>query len=232
LVSSSSSSSSSSSDTHSGYEQVVRLYDSFNSNGPNGKHQCLVLELLGPSIADIIDYLYRDERLPAQLARSVARQVMVGLDFLGQLNIGHGGRSTKMNNRSASSMTNAPAQDIHARNIAFEISELDSLTEKQFLETVGQPETGVVRRIDGFQPEVHVPPYIVRPSTFMKPDLIQRLRSSKVKIIDFGEAFLENKAPAALHTPLVVRAPEVLFNDHIDSRVDLWSMGCLVRLFP
>ncbi|KAK5635875.1 hypothetical protein RRF57_011587 [Xylaria bambusicola] len=59
--------------------------------GTNGKHPCLVLELLGPSIPDLIDSYLHDERLPAQAARSIAYQVLTGVDFLAHLNISHGG---------------------------------------------------------------------------------------------------------------------------------------------
>ncbi len=82
------------SDMHTGREHIVQLLDSFCIEGPNGKHRCLVLELLGPSIPDLLDSYLSDGRLPAQTARSIAHQVLVGVDFLAQLNIGHGGRST------------------------------------------------------------------------------------------------------------------------------------------
>ncbi|KAI9163423.1 Dual specificity tyrosine-phosphorylation-regulated kinase 4 [Paramyrothecium foliicola] len=47
-------------------------------------------------------------------------------------------------------------------------------------------------------------------------------------MIDFGEAFLEDNAPATLRTPLSVRPPEVIFEDRLNQRVDLWSAGCLI----
>jgi len=42
-----------------------------------------------------------------------------------------------------------------------------------------------------------------------------------IKIIDFGRSFSSTAVPQKLHTPLPVRAPEVLFKDSIDYRVDL-----------
>ena len=54
------------------------------------------------------------------------------------------------------------------------------------------------------------------------------LSSPTVKIIDFGEAFFKDSVPGTLHTPLSVRAPEVIFGDAFDRRVDMWSAGCLV----
>lgn len=196
------------SDTHAGREHIVQLLDSFCVDGPNGKHQCLVLELLGPSIPALIDSYLHDERLPAKAARSIAHQVLKGVDFLAQLNIGHG--------------------DIHARNIALAIQHDDSLNERGFLDTLRQPEIGLVHRTDGSPPDIHVPSYLVRPTPFKAKVVLQSLQAPVVKIIDFGESFLPRQTPATLHTPLVVRAPEVLFDDQIDRRVDLWSLGCLL----
>lgn len=75
----------------------------------------------------------------------------------------------------------------------------------------------------------NIPSYIVRPAS-VPAGICQSLRgmSSCIKIIDFGEAFLKGEGPDTLHTPLAVRAPEALFGDQIDYRVDLWSYGCLV----
>ncbi|KAI0531648.1 kinase-like domain-containing protein [Xylaria digitata] len=195
-------------DTHTGRKPIVQLLDSFCIEGPNGKHQCLVMELLGPSIPELINSYLRDERLPSQAARSIAHQVLTGVDFLTQLNIGHG--------------------DIHARNIVLAMPRFDSLDEREFIDILGQPEIGLVQRTDGSILDIHVPSYIVRPTPFRAKEVLQSLQAPIVKIIDFGESFLPNQAPATLRTPLVVRAPEVLFDDPISRRVDLWSLGCLI----
>lgn len=70
----------------------MQMLDHFEETGPNGTHDCLVLELLGPNVPDLIDSSYSDERLPARLAKSVARQALSGVDFLSIHQIGHGGK--------------------------------------------------------------------------------------------------------------------------------------------
>ena len=67
------------------------MLDHFQLDGPNGTHHCLVLEMLGPSVSDWLDARCRDERLPGRLARSIAKQALLGLDVLHQQGIGHGG---------------------------------------------------------------------------------------------------------------------------------------------
>ncbi|KAL2286408.1 hypothetical protein FJTKL_06794 [Diaporthe vaccinii] len=194
-----------------GRNHVMQMLDHFEETGPNGTHGCLVLELLGPNVPDLIDSSYSDERLPARLAKSVARQALSGVDFLSIHQIGHG--------------------DLHARNLAFKIPNLDSLSGQQFYDKMGKPETGLVRRTDGLAPEKtvpNVPSYLVRPTSFTK-HIREALRANPfIKIIDFGESFQMPNTPTQLHTPLVVRAPECLFSDRLDHRVDLWSMACLL----
>lgn len=103
---------------------------------------------------------------------------------------------------------------------------LDRVTEDAFFEMLGKPEIGRVQRRDGKDHEFGVPEYIVKPTSY-RTHLWNSAQS--IKIIDLGESFLCPAVPHTLHTPLSVRAPEVIFQDKIDHHVDLWSMGCMVR---
>ncbi|KAI1593627.1 Pkinase domain containing protein [Pyrenophora tritici-repentis] len=73
-----------------------------------------------------------------------------------------------------------------------------------------------------------MPEYLVWPSMYLT-DVY--LLQQQIKIIDFGESFLHNDVPETLHTPAVVRAPEVIFGDKLDYRVDLWNMGCMISIY-
>jgi len=70
-----------------------------------------------------------------------------------------------------------------------------------------------------------MPRYLVRPTSY---PIDSKSSFSSIKIIDFGQSFLHDKCPGNLRTPLPIRAPEIIFKDKVDYRVDLWSMGCLV----
>lgn len=102
---------------------------------------------------------------------------------------------------------------------------LDKATEDAFFEILGKPEIGRVERHDGKDLEPGVPEYIVKPASYGNRSWNS---TQSIKIIDFGESFSSTAVPHTLHTPLPVRAPEVIFQDQIDHRVDLWSMGCMV----
>lgn len=45
-----------------GSKYIVQLLDDFVHQGPNGSHQCLVFELLGPSIDAVLEEYQEDER--------------------------------------------------------------------------------------------------------------------------------------------------------------------------
>jgi serine/threonine-protein kinase SRPK3 len=64
-----------------GPRHVMQLLDHFDIEGPNGKHGCLVVEFLGPSVADVLSMRFNDERLPATLAKTVVQQALGGLAY-------------------------------------------------------------------------------------------------------------------------------------------------------
>ncbi|BCS18640.1 uncharacterized protein APUU_11468S [Aspergillus puulaauensis] len=131
---------------HPSPRHVVRLLDDFDLAGPNGTHKCLVFELLGPSIPETVDVHFPDGRLPGKLAKTIAKQALIGLDTLHQHNIGHG--------------------DIHTRNLAFTVPCVNNVSEEDFIKILGKPGIGHVRRSDGKDLEPGVPNYIVRPASY------------------------------------------------------------------
>ncbi|CCE27258.1 related to dis1-suppressing protein kinase dsk1 [Claviceps purpurea 20.1] len=193
---------------HPGSAHVNRLLDHFTLVGPNGTHNCLVLELVGPGVQELVLERFKDYRLPSRLAKVFVKQALQGLDFLAANNIGHG--------------------DLHTRNLAVVVPNLDSLNEEDFIARLGQPEIGAVIRIDGAPLTHNLPTHLTRSASFQRRDFTPSSSCSSIKIIDFGEAFFSNDAPSTLQTPLYLQAPEIVFGDRLDRRVDLWSAGCLI----
>lgn len=209
---------------HPGASCVMKMLDRFELDGPNGNHECLVLELLGPSVSDVMDDRFVDNRLPGELAKKVARQTLLGLDYLHQHGIGHGGIRHRKLPVELSKLTKT---DLHTGNVAFTLPLLGSTREDELPILFGKPELGQIRRVSGGPLEPGIPEYLVRPLTY---PLSTSSLSESVKIVDYGESFFDTDPPATLRTPLAVRAPEVVLGQSFDHRVDLWSMGCLVCL--
>ncbi|KAH0364700.1 kinase-like protein, partial [Aureobasidium melanogenum] len=183
---------------------IMQLLDSFQHNGPNGVHDCLVLELLGPSVASVVKKQCASDRLSGHVARKACKDLGLALAVLHRQEIGHG--------------------DIHTGNLAFCVPGLDSLSEDELFEIYGVPKTGPVTRADGGSLRPGLPDYLVWSASF--PASGFNLEKSSVKLIDFGESFFSNETSKALHTPLALRAPEVLFGEEYDFRVDCWSFAC------
>lgn len=78
-----------------GHRHLTRMYDHFHVQGPNGVHDCLVLEVLGPSVCDWVSQRKEDSdyRLPGLVAKRAARQALLALCSLHEMGIGHGGEN-------------------------------------------------------------------------------------------------------------------------------------------
>lgn len=66
------------------------MFNNSTLKGPNGTHKCLVSELVGPSVSDMIEAHFSDGRLPGNLSKRIAKQALIRLDTLHQRRIGHG----------------------------------------------------------------------------------------------------------------------------------------------
>ena len=60
---------------------VVLLLDHFDHTGPHGTHMCMVFQMLGENLLEVIKK-YDYKGIPIDIVRRMARQICVGLDFL------------------------------------------------------------------------------------------------------------------------------------------------------
>ncbi|CAG9329969.1 unnamed protein product [Blepharisma stoltei] len=60
---------------------VVQLLNSFMHAGPNGKHICMVFEILGVNLLEIIK-VYNYKGIPIPICRAISKQVLIALDYL------------------------------------------------------------------------------------------------------------------------------------------------------
>lgn len=75
---------------------IVQVLDWFIHNGPNGSHQCLVLELLGPTLNDIVgDYigiLMDGDLLDAETMLRITRQLLKAMVSIHGAGYAHGSK--------------------------------------------------------------------------------------------------------------------------------------------
>ena len=101
------------------------------------------------------------------------------------------------------------------------------MSEEELMERLEPPDSSPVIRPDGQALEEGIPEYLVWPAP---PPTFALADYGPATIMDFGESFFFGDPPDTLHTPLVVRPPEVIFEEPFDHRIDLWTTGCLVSL--
>lgn len=81
---------------HQGRHYVLSALDPFKHNGPHGEHVCFVFDVMGYHLG-FQAAKYEDGRLPVSSVKSVARQLLLGLDFLHrECGIIHTGTKTKL----------------------------------------------------------------------------------------------------------------------------------------
>lgn len=59
----------------------VRVLDWFEHSGPNGRHMCMVFEVLGDNLLTLIKH-YNYRGIPIPFIRKLTREVLIGLDYL------------------------------------------------------------------------------------------------------------------------------------------------------
>ena len=77
--------------SHPGRMHVSQLLDWFYHDGPNGRHLCIVLELLGPQLSAVAEKC-QNYRLDGNLARRVSRQLLYATSYLHSRGVAHGGK--------------------------------------------------------------------------------------------------------------------------------------------
>jgi serine/threonine protein kinase len=154
-------------------DSIVRLLDSFEHQGPNGTHLCMILEAMGPSVASMLDELPCNlplrrghrSRYPFWMAKRVLHQTLVGLRTLHSKGLAHG--------------------DLQPGNILFAVRGLELATEDELRQDVADENTifGPLKRIDGEQ-DRWAPHYLASGLTLGK--YVDTGPSVQVKLSDLG----------------------------------------------
>lgn len=72
--------------------QIVQLLGSFIHQGPNGSHQCLVFELLGPTVNFVVeDYRMGGDQLDAVTILRMTRRLLKAIASIHAAGYAHGG---------------------------------------------------------------------------------------------------------------------------------------------
>ena len=165
--------------THPGSAHVITILDHFQIQGPNGEHDVVVSQIVGPHLeAMSYDDAVKEDR------GSLVYQVMVGTSSLHHPGVAHGGSVNSHANRST---THGCDLDLHWGNIAFEVSDFDGMPEKNVIRTLGTPFCEPLITEDHRRQTESLPKYVVIAAKL--EDHVKR-DPLRLKIIDLGEGSL------------------------------------------
>ncbi|KAK3296451.1 kinase-like domain-containing protein [Chaetomium fimeti] len=185
---------------------VVELLDAFLHQGPNGDHQCLVFELLGPAVDSVVfDHHHGGDRLDADTILRITRRLLQAVSAMHRAGYAHG--------------------DISGANVAFTTSRLATLSLDDLLKVIGAPKTEKLVRRDGEPLAPGLPEQLVQEARW---DDWSDEDEEDIRLIDLGESFPHATPPAKLAEPWGLQSPEGIFTGKFDHRVDLWRAGCTI----
>ncbi|RDB21945.1 Serine/threonine-protein kinase SRPK [Hypsizygus marmoreus] len=206
-----------------GAAYVMKVFDDFEIEGPNGTHQCVVTELLGPSLAEDIEELYTNERFPPNVGKKIAAQIAHGIAYLHRCGVIHG--------------------DLHLKNILLHHPSLENCSLHEIQLYFGTPETLPIARRDALPitPSAHLPRHLVASSN---PLPLLKLclafpQTVCIKICDFGEALLYRalsqlniNTPIQSNMPRVFAPPEILLHEATipQPAMDIWALAVLLHM--
>ncbi|KAI1428684.1 kinase-like protein [Xylaria sp. FL1777] len=180
----------------------VRLVDCFHHTGPNGTHNCLVTELLGPPLSSILEcYDWRGQTIQPDTMLRASCQLLDAIAFLHQAGFAHG--------------------DVSNANVAFTYK---ITNEEDLFDATGDPVTADYTSDQiPWSPELprHLVQYTGWPGWYEGP-------FEELRLIDLGEAFPIGNTVTSISQPSDLRSPETFFIGSFDYRHDLWRGGCVI----
>ncbi len=208
----------------SGAQFVAEHHRQFILDGPNGRHLCLVLPVLGPSMSELSYHF--NCRLTPQFARTVAYQATRAVADLHSQGLCHGGELTSFRSFPFGKLANR-RPDITTGNLVLGLLDLDCFGEDDIYRLFGRPKTGELETESGEATGPEAPRYIVQAIDFLSCQY--NMITPDVKLIDFDQCFPISSPPEKLlGTPLEFMAPEVAGGVAAGPASDGWALGCCI----
>ncbi|KAI9654945.1 MAG: hypothetical protein M1821_005698 [Bathelium mastoideum] len=165
-----------------------------------------VFELLGPSLIRVsADYGRHGERLKPEIILKITKQLLQAVASLHRAGYAHG--------------------NVSGVNTVFTCRHLTRSSKKEALRIIGLPEWENLVRLDGQAIGRGMPKQLVK--TAIWDDWVEE-DEEDIKLINFGQAFSHGNEPTNLTQPPGLEAPETIFTDSIDYRINLWRVGIVI----
>ncbi|PNP79326.1 hypothetical protein FNYG_07402 [Fusarium nygamai] len=193
---------------------LVVLHDTIKIKGPNGEHDGLVFETMGPNLTTLLKIRPEfqigepwERRFTTSFAKDALRDTIQALHFLHEHGVIHG--------------------DLHPGNILTCVEQLEVTPDTEMNLKQSESDIQPLKRKDG-KKDLWAPSYLLEPRPLnghFSYDL-----HPLVKLSDLGGAFPEEDPimGAKAITPVALRAPETILDERLGKGIDIWAFGCLV----
>lgn len=181
--------------------------------GPNGTHLCTISQFSGPSVAAMSRTTLRlagSKRLRGDLARKVAKQTAMALEFMHSKGFVHG--------------------DLTASNILFQVTDqVRRWPDSEISRMLGEPQTEPVETLDGSPPGLQAPREVVGPVDTTVHSF-QSFLEENIIVVDFGQSFDVNAPPKDYKAATAMHyfSPESRFDDVVTTASDIWELACAI----
>ncbi|KAF7324760.1 Protein kinase [Mycena kentingensis (nom. inval.)] len=202
-----------------GSKHVVRMLDHFVHEGPNGVHQCIVGEVLGPSLSSpSLPAIFPCSILDHDMNHRICGQLALAVAYLHKRGVAHG--------------------DLHPGNILLTHPYPWTSFEEVYRD-LGHPRKHVIHvgqfpDLTPAPPDPHRPEYLVCGLEYHGTLLRTCLRTANIKIGDFGGSYIPSMpVPPQLCSAAIFRPPEAVrgLTLHPTTELDIWALAVLFHLF-
>lgn len=194
-----------------GRTMIHSVWDTFNIQGPNGNHACLVTNPARMSLSDAKNGSWIS-LFQLEVARALAAQLVIAIRYIHSQGFVHG--------------------DLHRGNILLQLPRnFDELSTEKLYELYGEPELEPVTRLDGQRIPPGVPRHGILPVWLGEASENVKLSEARILLSDFGETFSPaHEKRLQSHTPLLIRPPEARFEpkEPLTFSSDIWTLACTI----
>ncbi|KAL9187394.1 hypothetical protein ACHAXT_001497 [Thalassiosira profunda] len=178
-------------------ESVINLLSYFMHHS----HLCLVFEMLGPNLYELLKK--RQFRgLPIAAVRTLVRQATEGIKLLGKRNVVH----CDLKPENILMVRGGDDGEGGSEDVEAVISECKAKGEVHTAGVTGDSRSNIAAALGTDRDEQH---------------------EQFIKLIDFGSACFEGQTTHTYIQSRFYRSPEVLVGLPYDSAIDIWSLGCV-----
>ena len=213
------------------------MTDSFEHKGPNGKHVVMVFKVLGENLLSLITK-YEYKGAPIRLIKPIAKQMLIGLDYLHrELSIIH--TDIKPENvllatpikkiRRIMEIYKAPPIDKQLLLTEKDPAHLSKAQKKRLKKKMKDKEKKGDESAPPPADEISAKPVKLDDGDVSDEDPeFEQARRGNVVLADFGNGCWIDKQFSEEVQTRQYRSPEVILGDGYSTPIDVWSCACVI----